>query len=74
MQCSDPDFKRRHHRRRVMLKPLVDLIMKTLMLVQKEDATEQDILRGFFYSLEEEKVIINGDIAKLVVELCLKCK
>ncbi|XP_019080962.1 uncharacterized protein LOC100266146 isoform X5 [Vitis vinifera] len=31
MQCPDPHFKKRHHKRRVVQKPLVDSIVKNLM-------------------------------------------
>ena len=31
MQCPDPHFKKRHHKRRVVQKPLVDSIVNNLM-------------------------------------------
>lgn len=31
MQCPDPYFKKRHHKRRVVQKPLVDSIVNSLM-------------------------------------------
>lgn len=31
MQCPDPHFKKRHHKRRVLQKPLVDSILASLM-------------------------------------------
>lgn len=30
LQCPDPHFKKRHHKRRVVQKPLVDSILKNL--------------------------------------------
>ncbi|GKV39821.1 hypothetical protein SLEP1_g47537 [Rubroshorea leprosula] len=46
MQCSNLDFKKRHHRRRVMLKPLVDLIMKRSMLAGKHALLQEFLPAG----------------------------